>query len=142
MGKCVVGVNFFIRGYACMDKLDYIEADDYYDMGCQWRMEREWEKAISCFKHVIELNKFFIYAYIDLASVYARQGDYHDAVTVLKKAVKLDPGFHLLHYNIAKYYYRHGEMPAALKSIEAAINLNDMELYERVRGLILKKLHS
>jgi tetratricopeptide (TPR) repeat protein len=125
-----------------MDKLDYIEADDYYDMGCQWRMEREWEKAISCFKHVIELNRYFIYAYIDLAAVYARRGAYHDAVIVLKKAVKLDPSFHLLHYNIAKYTYRHGEISSALKSIEAALELNDAELYRRVRNIILKKLHS
>lgn len=125
-----------------MGKLDYIEADDYYDMACQWRVEREWEKAISCFKHVIELNKYFIYAYIDFAAVYAKRGDYHDAVIVLKKAIKLDPDFHLLHYNIAKYYYRHGEMHGALKSIEAAINLNDIELYNRVRGVILKKLNS
>ncbi len=125
-----------------MDKLDYIEADDYYDMGCQWREEREWEKAISCFKHVIELNKNFIYAYIDLSAVYARRGNYHDAVIILKKAVKLDPGFHLLHYNIAKYMYRHGELHGALKSIDEAIILNDTELYERVRAVILKKLHS
>jgi tetratricopeptide (TPR) repeat protein len=125
-----------------MDKLDYIEADDYYDMGCQWRVEREWEKAISCFKHVIELNRYFIYAYIDLAAVYARQGNYHDAVIALKKAVKLDPGFHLLHYNIAKYMYRHGELHGALKAIDEALILNDTELYERVRAVILKKMHS
>lgn len=125
-----------------MDKLDFIEADDFYDMGCRWRAERVWEKAISCFKHVIEINKNFIYAYIDLAEVYAKMGDFHEAVTVLKKAVKLDPGFHLLHYNLAKYFYRHGEVVRALKSIDEAINLNDTELYERIRKVILHKLHS
>jgi len=123
-----------------MDKFDFIEADDYYDMACQWRLEKEWEKAITCFKHAIELNKNFIYAYIDLAAVHARLGDYHDAVTVLKKAVKLDPGFDLLYYNIAKYSYRHGEIAEALKSIEEAINLNSIDLYKRIRNVILKKL--
>jgi tetratricopeptide (TPR) repeat protein len=124
-----------------MDKLDYIEADDFYDMACQWRVEKEWEKAIACFKHVIELNKNFIYAYIDLAEVYARRGEYHEAAVVLKRAIKLDPGFDLLHYNLAKHLYRHGEILPALKSIDAAIDLNDAELYNRVKKVILKKLY-
>ncbi len=122
-----------------MNKTDFIEADDYYDIACQWKNEKDWEKAISALKHVINLNKYFIYAYIDLASVYAAKTDYYNAVAVLKKAVKLDPGFHLLYYNLAKYYYRNGEITASLKSIEEAICLNDTELYERVKCVILKK---
>ncbi len=125
-----------------MDKLEFIEADDYYDIACQWRIEKEWDKAIECFKHVIELNKYFIYAYIDLAAVYARREGYHDAVIVLKKAIRIDADFHLLYYNIAKYLYRNGEINGALKSIEEAINRSDTKLYNMVRRVILNKMKS
>jgi tetratricopeptide (TPR) repeat protein len=123
-----------------MSKIEFIEADDYYDMACQWRKEGELEKAIECFKHAIELNKFFIYAYVDLADVYAVKRDYHAAVSVLKRAVKLDPQFDLLYYNTAKYLYRCGDLPGAVKYIEDAVELNDTELYKRVRSVILKKI--
>lgn len=123
-----------------MKKTDFIEADDYYDIACQWMKEKEWDKAISSLKHVIDLNNNFIYAYIDLAAAYAAQRDYHAAAAVLKKAIKSDPGFDLLHYNLAKYLYRNGEVVSALKSIEKAAELNNIDLYERVKSLMLKKL--
>ncbi len=122
-----------------MSKLDYMEADDYYDMACQWRKEGELDKAIECFKHVIELNKFFIYAYVDMAEVYAVKRDYHAAAAVLKRAVKFDPKFDLLYYNTAKYLYRCGDLPGAVKYIDEAIELNDSELYRRVRSVIAKR---
>lgn len=123
-----------------MGKLEDIEADDYYDMGCQWRIEREWDKAITCFRHAIDLNRNFIYAYIDLAAVYAKKGNFHDAVLTLRKALKIDPDFDLLYYNLAKYQYRHGETAAALNSIDEAIECNSTELYERVRRVILRNI--
>jgi len=123
-----------------MSKMDYIEADDYYDMACQWRVEKEWEKALTSLKHVIELNRYFIYAYIDLAAIYAVRKDFHAAVSVLKKAVKLDPRFDLLYYNLARYSYKCGDIPGAAKHIDEAISLNNSELYIKVRQVILKKL--
>lgn len=123
-----------------MDKTGFIEADDYYDMGCQWRIERDWDKAISCFKHAIELNRYLIYAYIDLAAVYAAKGEYHDAVSILKKGVKSDPRFDLLYYKIARYLYKNGEFQISLKYIDEAINLNDCDLYQRVKSVISRKM--
>jgi len=122
-----------------MSKLEFIEADDYYDMACQWRDEGNREKAIECFKHVIELNKYFIYAYVDLAAVYAAKREYHAAAAVLKRAVKLDPEFDLLYYNIAKYLYRCGDFPGAVKYINEAADLNNAELYRRVQRIILER---
>ena len=119
-----------------MDKPGYLEADDFYDIACQWKKEKEWEKAIESYRHVIELNRYFIYAYIDLSEVYAFRGEYHDAVSVLKKAIKHDPQFHLLYYNAAKYLYKCGDIPGAAKYIDEAINLNDIELYRRVKCVI------
>ena len=42
-----------------MSKNDFIEAEDYYEIGAQWLEEKEYLKAIESFRHVISLNNNF-----------------------------------------------------------------------------------
>jgi len=123
-----------------MKSYDYEEADDYYDIGCQWMKEKQYLKAMEAFRHAINLNPRFIYAYIDLASAYFKMGRVHESIQVLHNALFYDRNFHRLHYLLAKYYYREGDYKGALHSIDRAIDLDADRLYKRVRKLILKRL--
>ncbi len=124
-----------------MKSYDYEEADDYYDIGCQWMKEKQYTKAVEAFRHAIGLNERFIYAYIDLASAYYRLGRIHESIQVLHNALYHDKKFHRLHYLLAKYYYRDGNYRAALQSIDKAIALEEDKLYIRIRSLILRKIN-
>lgn len=122
-----------------MNKNDFIEAEDFYEMGCQWLDEREYVKAIEAFRHVISLNPKFMYAYVDLALSFSRMSRYHEAVLVLRKGSRYDPGFHLLYYLMAKYSFRDGDFPGALKSIEKALEYSDERLYKLTYRVILRR---
>ncbi len=113
-----------------------IEAEDYYDMGCEWIKQRNYEKAEECFFHVIALNPRFIYAYISLAEVYARAHDLNEAIRCLRKAVKFDPRFDRVYYCIAKYSFMNEEYKTALTNIEQALDLNPTEDYESMKEVI------
>jgi len=119
-------------------KHDYneIESEDYYDMACEWKKQKEYVKAEDCLEKVISLNRKFIYAYIDLAELYALRKKFHDAVHLLKKAAKNDPEFDLLYYLMAKYAYKAGDFRNALSDVEQAIDINPTELYIRVHKVI------
>ncbi|HPF05623.1 MAG TPA: hypothetical protein PK293_06270 [Spirochaetota bacterium] len=125
-----------------MDKRDFIEAEDYYEIGTRWLEEKEYRKAIESFRHVISLNNMFMYAYIDLALCYSKIGRYHEAVQILRKGCHKDPGFHLLYYLMAKYSFRDGDFHGALKSIEKALEYSEVKLYRLAYGVILRKYKS
>lgn len=124
-----------------MKHYDDIEADDCYDMAVEWIRLGEYDKAVDYFNRTIELNQYFIYAYIALARAYATQKKYGDAVHILKKATRMDPAFDRLHYLMAKYAYKNGDYKSALICIDRAIEMEDRELYEEAREIILSMYH-
>ncbi len=119
-----------------MKHYEDIEADDCYDMAVEWIRQGNFEKAVHYFIRAIELNEYFIYAYIALARVYATQKKFTDAVHILKKATRFDPAFDRLHYLMAKYAYKNGDYKNALICIDRAIGMDGKELYEQARGII------
>ena len=119
-----------------MKHYDDIEADDCYDMAVEWIRLGEYDKAVIYFDRAIELNQYFIYAYIALARTHATKKKYTDAIHVLKKATRMDPAFDRLHYLMAKYAYKNGDFKNALICIDRAIELNDSDLYEEARSII------
>ncbi len=124
-----------------MDDSRYIESEDYYDMACEWLRHRDFEKAESCLRIVIDHNPKFIYAYIDLANIYAMKMNFHDAIAVLRKAIKFDPEFDRLYYLISKYAFKNADYKRALKSVDRALEIKPTILYEKAKGIIEKKFH-
>ncbi len=122
-----------------MNKNDFIEAEDFYEMGSQWLDEKEYLKAIESLKHVISLNSRFMYAYIDLAFCYSKISRYHEAVQILKKGSLNDPEFHLMYYLMAKYSFRGGDFHGALKSIEKALEYSEEKLYRLAYRVIVRR---
>ena len=125
-----------------MDKNDFFEAEDYYEMGCQWLEEQEYLKAIESFRHVLSLNKRFMYAYVDLAFCYSKTSRYHEAVHILRKGSHFDPGFHKLYYLMSKYSFRDGDYQGALKSIKKAMEYSSERLYQLAYKVIVKRYKS
>lgn len=120
---------------------NYIESEDYYDIAIVWIQSREFEKAIDCLKHTIELNPNFIYAYITLAEVFIQQSNYSLAIENLKRASKVDPSFDRIDYLLAKYAYKSGNYPRALKHIQQAIDKSPQRLYIKCRDVINRQIN-
>lgn len=119
-----------------MPKDRYIEAEDYFEMACEWIKARETARAEECLLHALSLNPHFIYAYIELAALYSRGKLYQEAVNTIRKALRHDPEFHHLYFLLSKYAFRNGQYSSSLQTIDRAIELNPCELYHRVRSVI------
>ncbi len=122
-----------------MNDYEYLEAEDYYDMGLAWIEQNNLERAEECLRHAIECNPDFSYAYIDLADVLARRYDYHGAIHILKEASYHDRTFDKIYYLMARYAFKEGDYRNALCHIERAIDIEPKELYLRVRKVIERK---
>lgn len=119
-----------------MERERDIEAEDYYEMAGEWVRGGNLAGAEECYVRAIRANPRFIYAYIDLARVYDRQGSHADAIHTIRGAIRHDPSFSLLYYLLARYSFRNGEYGSALRTIDHALELEDRELYRRVRVVI------
>ena len=119
-----------------------IESDDYYDMACGWMRTKNRQKAEDCLLRAIDLNPYFIHAYLDLSGLYARQERYTDAVHILKKASRYDPSFDKLHYHMARYAYKNEDYANARKFIERARAIYSQERYEVFCHVIEDKYRS
>jgi tetratricopeptide (TPR) repeat protein len=124
-----------------MKQYDFIEADDSYDMAVEWMRNGNIDKAIASFKHAIELNPRFTYAYIMLARAHASKKNYTDAVHVLKKATRVDPDFDRLPYLMAKYSYKNGDYKNAMLFIDKALEIDEKELYLLAKEVIEVMYH-
>ncbi len=121
-----------------MKKSQYIEAENYYDMACEWITQREFEKAEKYLYQVLELNSHFIYAYITLAEVLSAQDKYHDLIRVLQNAIKEDPAFDRLYYLIAFYAYQNKDHKKAVQYINEALSYNKNEEFVELKEKIDK----
>jgi len=134
------GKNIFNpHGRKEVKQYEYLEAEDYYDMGIAWLDQDNLERAEDCLRHAIECNPAYSYAYIDLARVLARRADFHGAVHVLKEASFHDRNFDRIYYLMAKYAFKEGDFRNALHHIERALEVEQKELYIRVRKIIERK---
>ena len=125
-----------------MDSYRYIESDDFYDLGCQWLLNKNRQKGEDCLLKALELNPCFIHAYIVLAGLYARQRRFRDSVHLLKKATRHDPDFDRIHFLMARYAYKNEDYVNARMFISRAIDINPRELYLLYREAIEEKYRS
>lgn len=116
-----------------MKHYEYIESDDCYDMAVEWLRHRNFEKAVEYFNRAIELNPYFIYAYISLARAYATKGKFNESIHALKRASRIDTAFDRLPYLMARYAFKNGDYKSALAFIHRAIELDEKPLYLRAR---------
>ncbi len=107
----------------------YQESEDSYEIGCQWIQQNDLEKAEKFIKKAIELNEYFIYAYVTLAEIYEKQQRWHDAIHVLKKASVHDPAFDRLYLLMARNSLSAGDFIASLRFIDRAISANPLQEY-------------
>jgi tetratricopeptide (TPR) repeat protein len=68
-------------------------AQSEYNRGVRARVARDWETAVSAFRHVIEARPDFADAWNELGYALRKQGRYTDSLSAYDRALALRPDF-------------------------------------------------
>jgi len=105
MGVCLKDLGQYREALAAVHKaeaLDRERTDVFNLMGYCYYKLKEHEKAIDCFKRVLELNPASAIDYANIGSNYREMGDRGKAVSYYRLALELDPTIDFARENLEK----------------------------------------
>ena len=70
---------------------DVLSATDWFQKGYNATINEEWDKAISFFLKVVEIEPDYAMAYNNLGYNYGKQGNNTKAIELLEQSIELDP---------------------------------------------------
>lgn len=104
-----------------MKKYEQFEnAEDYFEMASAWKDEGDYEKAEKYYHYAIENNRYFTYAYIELAELYEETGRLKQSIKVIEDAQDKDPKFKGLPLLKAEYNFKMGRYADAEEALVEA----------------------
>ena len=95
-----------------------------YNLGCAYRIVKDYKKAMEEFKEAIKLNPQYVEAYLILAVTYAEDGRIEDTKRVLLDALKIAPDESNIYLNLANAFKECKEYQSAINFVNRAIELD------------------
>ncbi|MBF0329840.1 MAG: tetratricopeptide repeat protein [Nitrospirae bacterium] len=105
-------------------KLNPDSAEAYNDLGIEYSLEKEYSKAIQCYRKALQLNPDYAEAYYNLANVHKTNVEFEDSVLLYKKAIELKPDFAEAYYNLGNALKEMRLYDDALTFYKKALELN------------------
>jgi len=102
-------------------------AEAHVNIGNLKRKLRHPDQSERAYKTALDLNSFFVPAYVNLADLYKEQGKETDSEALLRKAIKLLPKQPALHYSLGLSLVRQGRMVEAREELHQAAASQDAE---------------
>ncbi|HBA89483.1 MAG TPA: hypothetical protein DCZ75_16300 [Geobacter sp.] len=91
---------------APLDQEEYLEADDWFEMGVALNGEGRYREAVEAFNRSISIAPDNPLSWLNLGTAQALSGDYTRAIESLKKSVRLDPKLALAFSNLGEVCFR------------------------------------
>ncbi len=102
-------------------------AEAHVNIGNLQRKLRHPDQSERAYKTALDINSFFVPAYVNLADLYKEQGKETDSEALLRKAIKLLPKQPALHYSLGLSLVRQGRMVEAREELHQAAASQDAE---------------
>ncbi|MFH1489286.1 MAG: YcaO-like family protein [Pseudomonadota bacterium] len=105
MGQCLKALGRYREAITVLEKgaaCDRERTDIHNLMGFCYFKEKEHEKAIECFRKVLQLNPASAIDYANIASNYRDMGDRDQAIRYYRFALELDPSIEFARKNLLK----------------------------------------
>lgn len=95
---------------------------EYNNLGGVYMDSGEYDKAIFCYKKVLDNNPHTMFGHYNLGNVYLQQGKKEMALSEYLQEIENNPEFHDSYFNIAKVYMQKGNIKKAGEYLEKLLN--------------------
>jgi len=114
-----------------------LTARDFFEMGSQKELRKDFIGAIIDYTKSIEMEPSFAITYVNRANMYFYyMKDYRMAMSDYDKAITLDPSFQKAYYNRAVAHYHLGEFQEAVNDCDKSIELDPSDIMAfQARGI-------
>ena len=104
----------------------------YNNLGQAYLRKAEYDRAISAFQTVLEIQPNAVEPYINLTTAYLKQNSPNQAIASCAKALQISPHVALVHYNLACAYALKKENEKSIGALRRAIDLDkQMEAFAK-----------
>jgi tetratricopeptide (TPR) repeat protein len=137
MGKNYDSAVYFLRKAIALDST---LQPAWVNLGMAYREQKEYQKAIQCYEHILGVNPNQIKAVFALANVYNDMGEFDRAVKMNEDVMKSYPNLEMPYVNIGNYYMLRRDTITAVNYWEKAAAINpSFELCLQLNSLYIIK---
>jgi tetratricopeptide (TPR) repeat protein len=137
IGKNYDSAVYFLRKAIALDST---LQPAWVNLGMAYRNQKQYQKAIECYEHILKGNPNQVKAIFALANVYNDMGDFDRAVKMNEDVMKAYPGLEMPYVNIGNYYMLRKDTATAVNYWEKAAAMNpSFELCVQLNTLYLIK---
>lgn len=108
---------------APIDQEEYLEADDWFDVGVMLNSEGKYREAAEAFNKSIALAPGNALSWLNLGTAQALVGDYSRSIDSLKKSILLDPKLALAFSNLGEVCFRSDRYQEAADAYTTLLSL-------------------
>lgn len=108
---------------AAVDQEEYLEAEDWFEVGVALNGEGRYREAADAFAKSIALSPGNALSWLNLGTAQALTGDYVRAIDSLKKSVHLDPNLALALSNLGEVCFRADRYHEAVDAYSKLLSL-------------------
>ena len=137
IGKNYDSATYFLKKAIALDST---LQPAWVNLGMAYREQKEYQKAIECYEHILRINPNQIKAVFALANVYNDLGQFDRAVKMNEDVMKSYPRLEMPYVNIGNYYMLRKDTVTAVSYWEKAASINpSFELCVQLNALYLLK---
>jgi len=137
MGKNYDSAVYFLKKAIALDSM---LQPAWVNLGMAYREQKDFQKAIACYEHILAVNPNQIKAVFALANVYNDMGQFDRAVKMNEEVMKKYPDQEMPYVNIGNYYMLRKDTVTAVSYWEKAAAINpSFELCVQLNSLYILK---
>ncbi|NJD55395.1 MAG: tetratricopeptide repeat protein [Nitrospirae bacterium] len=99
-------------------------ADAYSEEGAKYYESQKFDKAVTAYKHAVEITPGDARIHYSLASAYSRMNMSDEAIAAYRQAIAIDPDDAIFHYDLGATLIREKKYDEALQSFGTAVRIN------------------
>ena len=92
-------------------------------LGINHNNSGNYEKAVECFRRVVDFNDQNAFAHFKLGVAYDNLGNHREAIECYRKTISLDPGYLKAYYKLADIYAQNENYEEAVRCLAKAVEL-------------------
>jgi tetratricopeptide (TPR) repeat protein len=108
---------------APLDQEEYLEADDWIQVGLALNSDGKYREAAEAFAKSIAIEPGNALSWLNLGTAQALLGDYNKSIESLKRSIRLNPKLALAYANLAEVCLRADRIPEAVEAYTALLAL-------------------